>query len=81
MSKKGQMSLIIDKITSFEIALKTHHFICPHFSHPFLAEMIFPHVIVLLVKAMYQSAVLGLELGQNTVVVITIERYFKVSRY
>ena len=44
----------------------------PVFSHLFLAEMIFPHVIVLLVKAMYQSAVLGLELGQNTVVAIGV---------
>ena len=32
----------------------------------------FPRIIVLLVKAMYQSAFLGLELSQNTVVVITI---------
>ena len=81
MSKKGQMSLIIDKMASFEFLSKLTISFAPIFSHLFLSEMIFPHIIVLLVKAMYQSAVLGLELSQNTVVVITIERYFKVSRY
>ena len=76
MNMRGQRSLIIDKMTCFEIALRTRRFIYPNFFfHGCLVEMImFPRSIVLLVKAMYQSAYLGLEFSQNTVVVITIER-------
>ena len=64
------------QVTHFENALRTRRFIYPNFFfHRCLVEMIiFPRSIVLLVKAMYQSAFLGLEFSQNTVVVITIER-------
>ena len=64
------------QVTHFENALRTRRFIYPNFFfHRCLVEMImFPRSIVLLVKAMYQSAFLGLEFSQNTVVVITIDR-------
>ena len=75
MNMKGQRSFIIDKMTHFEIALRTRRLVYPIFFHRCLVEMImFPRSIVLSVKAMYQSAFLGLEFSQNTVVVITIER-------
>ena len=71
---KVKRSLKIAQVTYFENALRSRRFIYPNFFFPSmfsLSDNVSPYYSFL-VKAMYQSAFLGFELSQYTVVVITI---------